>query len=157
MTDRTPRLTIINRRRLLAGVGAGLVAAALPFPALADPEDADAAIKAMFGDRPIQDGRVKVGLPPIAENGNSVALNITVDSPMSHDDYVKQIAVFSPRNPEAEIAVFKLGPRAGKADVSTRIRMAGTQTLRVIAEMNDGSLWKGTGSTVVTLAACVIG
>ncbi|WP_084396843.1 SoxY-related AACIE arm protein [Henriciella aquimarina] len=154
---RPPHAFPLTRRSILLTGTAGLVSAALPFGASATPEDADAAIRALFGDRLINDGKVTVKLPPIAENGNSVAIGVSVDSPMSEDDYVKQIALFSPRNPIADVARFHLGPRAGKAEVSTRIRMAGTQTVRAIAEMNDGSLWKGTASTVVTLAACVIG
>ena len=76
---------------------------------------------------------------------------------MSPDDYVRRIAIISPRNPIAEVAVFKLGPRAGNAEISTRIRMAGTQRIRAVAEMSDGTLWHGSASTVVTLAACLIG
>jgi len=136
--------------------GSALATAFAPL-AMASPEQADAAIREMFGDRPIHEGRVRVDLPPIAENGNSVALDIAVDSPMSEDDHVRRIGVFSPRNPIATIAAFRLGPQSGRAQVSTRVRLAGTQTLRVIAEMSDGTLWSGKASTYVTLAACVIG
>lgn len=153
----TPHLPLLNRRSVILAGAAGLLSTALPFPAIGEPEDADAAIREIFGDRPIRDGKVTVTLPPIAENGNSVAVSVSVDSPMTERNHVRQIAIISPRNPLAEIARFQLGPRAGRAEVSTRMRMAGTQTVRAIAEMNDGSLWRGTASTVVTLAACVIG
>ena len=130
---------------------------ALPFGAFAEPADADAAIREMFGDKPITEGRVTVKVPPIAENGNSVSVGVIVDSPMSADDHVTRIGIFSPRNPIAEIARFELGPRAGRAEIATRMRMAGTQRVRAVAEMSDGTLWQGAASTVVTLAACVIG
>ncbi|MCA8899399.1 MAG: sulfur oxidation protein SoxY [Rhodobiaceae bacterium] len=146
-----------NRRTLLGAAGGTALAAVLPPMAEATPEEADAAIREMFGDKPINEGRVWVKLPPIAENGNSVAIDITVDSPMSDDDHVRRIGIFSPRNPIATIAEFRLGPHAGRAQVSTRVRLAGTQTLRVIAEMSDGTLWAGKATTYVTLAACVIG
>ena len=147
----------LTRRAILASTAAAAVAAFLTPAAYAAPEDADQAIRDIFGDRPINEGRVFVSLPPIAENGNSVPVGVTVNSPMSEDDYVKQIVILSPRNPIATIARFQLAPHAGRADISTRVRMAGTQTLRVVAEMSDGTLWSGTGSTYVTLAACIIG
>ncbi len=146
-----------SRRLVLTGIGAGMLSSALPFSALGAPEDADAAIRELFGDRDLNEGRVTVKLPPIAENGNSVPITVSVDSPMSEADHVTRVALISPRNPIAEMAMFHLGPRAGKAEVSTRIRMAGTQRVRAVAEMNDGTLWIGSASTVVTLAACVIG
>lgn len=143
-----------HRRAFLIASGA---AAFFTGPALAEPEDADKAVRDLFGSRKIQEGRVTVKLPPIAENGNSVQLTVTVDSPMTDKDHVRRIAIISPRNPIPEIAQFRLSPDSGRAEVSTRVRLAGTQSLRVIAEMNDGSLWAGRASTYVTLAACIIG
>lgn len=149
----TPRF---DRRTLLRmGAGTALVAVT-PLPAFATPDDMRQAQIALFGDTPIKTGRVNLKLPTIAENGFSVSLNVQVDSPMSADDYVRQIAVFSSRNPISELARFELGPRAGKAEVSTRIRLSGTQTVNAVAEMSDGTLWSGSAETVVTLAACVI-
>ena len=75
---------------------------------------------------------------------------------MTADDHVRQIAIFSPRNPIANVARFQLGPRAGRAAVATRIRLGGTQAVQAVAEMSDGSLWSGSAQTVVTLAACVV-
>jgi sulfur-oxidizing protein SoxY len=140
-------------------VGAGaavLTVAARPSTAHATPAEAQAAIAAAFGDRPLRIGRVALRLPPIVENGYSVPISIDVESPMTSTDHVRRIAVFSDRNPIATLVQFHLGPRAGRASVSTRIRLAGTQTVRVVAEMNDGSLWSAATETVVTLAACVI-
>lgn len=155
--EQTNRKHLLTRRDILASTAAVAVASFLAPTASATPEDADAALRDIFGDRPINEGRVFVTLPPIAENGNSVPIGITVNSPMAEDDYVKQIVILSPRNPIATIARFQLGPHSGRAQVSTRVRMAGTQTLRVVAEMSDGTLWSGTSSTYVTLAACIIG
>ncbi|KCZ95262.1 sulfur oxidation protein SoxY [Hyphomonas hirschiana VP5] len=146
-----------RRRAFLAAAGAAVCLTFLPLPAAAEPEDADEAIRNLFGDRPIREGKVTLKLPPIAENGNSVQLTVSVDSPMTEQDHVRKIAIISPRNPIPEIAIFNLGPYSGRAEVSTRVRLAGTQSLRVIAEMNDGSLWVGKASTYVTLAACIIG
>lgn len=148
---------LLSRRAFLAGTGAALSLALLPLPAIAEPEDADEAIRQLFGTRPIREGKVTLKLPPIAENGNSVQLSVSVESPMTEKDHVRRIAIISPRNPIAEIAIFHLSAASGRADVSTRVRLAGTQSLRVIAEMSDGSLWSGKASTYVTLAACIIG
>ena len=149
--------SLLPRRAFLAGAGAAACFALLPLPAVAEPEDAEEAIRQLFGTRPVREGKVTLKLPPIAENGNSVQLSVAVESPMTEKDHVRRIAIISPRNPIAEIAIFHLGPASGRAEVSTRVRLAGTQSLRVIAEMSDGSLWSGKASTYVTLAACIIG
>jgi len=145
-----------NRRMILkAGAGAALVAV-VPVNLHAGPADMQAAIRGLFGERPIEDGRVFLDIPAIAENGYSVPLTVSIDSPMTAADYVESVAVFSPRNPLPDIVRFHLGPRAGRAEISTRIRLGGTQTLTVIAEMSDGSLWSGSAEILVTLAACVV-
>lgn len=146
----------LSRRGLIRlGASAALITV-LPGRAFAEAEDVIAAQKALFGEREIKTGRVALKLPPIAENGYSVPLNISVDSPMTETDYVERIAVFSERNPLADVAHYTLGPRAGRAKIGTRIRLGGTQTITAVAEMNDGTLWAGTADTVVTLAACVV-
>ena len=146
----------LNRRAFIAGSGGGVLISALPGLARADEAALIQARLELFGRRAIQEGRVTVKLPPIAENGHSVPLTVSVDSPMTADDYVKRIAVLSPRNPLANVAQFHLGPRSGKAEVATRIRLSGTQSIQAIAELSDGSLWSGSMETLVTLAACVV-
>lgn len=153
MTDRGLQ---IDRRRLLVGAGGLVTISTAPLRAFAAQEDVDRARRELFGDRPVQEGRVTVKLPPIAENGFSVALDVSVDSPMTPDDYVKQVAILSPRNPLPVIGQFYFTPHSGRAAVSTRIRMSGTQAIQAVAEMSDGSLWTGSKETVVTLAACVV-
>ena len=146
----------IDRRRLLAmGAGTVLVTVA-PLHASATPETLRQAQIDLFGHRPIREGRVTLDIPPIAENGFSVPLTIKVDSPMSEDDHVRQIAIFSPRNPLPDVARFHLSPINGRAEVSTRIRLGGTQAIQAVAEMSDGTLWSASAETVVTLAACVV-
>ncbi|MEL6664687.1 MAG: thiosulfate oxidation carrier protein SoxY [Pseudomonadota bacterium] len=145
-----------TRRQILTAGGGAVLISSLPLSALADEADLLRARTDLFGDRAIQEGRVTVKLPPIAENGHSVPLSVSVDSPMTEDDYVKQIAILSPRNPLPLIGQFHLTPLSGKAEISTRIRMSGTQAIQAVAEMSDGSLWLGSMETVVTLAACVV-
>jgi sulfur-oxidizing protein SoxY len=105
----------------------------------------------------VRPGRIKLDLPPLVENGNAVPLAISVESPMTVEDHVKTIAVFNQKNPQPNVATFHLGPRSGRASVSTRIRLADSQTVIAIAQMSDGSFWSDSADVVVTLAACVEG
>jgi len=100
-------------------------------------------------------GRVKLELPVLADNGNSVPMKVSVESPMSEADHVKVIRLISERNPEREMAVFHFGPRSGAAEVTSRVRLAGSQTVTAIAEMSDGSQWMDSAHVQVTLSACV--
>jgi len=102
-------------------------------------------------------GRVKLGIPPLVENGNTVPVTVTVDSPMTETDHVSAIHVFNEKNPQPYVIGMSLGPRAGRAVVSTRIKLADSQQVIAIAQMSDGSLWSDTVHVIVTIAACVEG
>lgn len=145
----------LDRREFLAR-GAALVGVALVPAALASPAEVDLEVAGLFGDRPIGAGRIRLEIPPISENGYSVPLTVEVDSPMTADDHVRRIALFAEENPQPNIARFELGPRAGRARIQTRIRMGGSQKIRAVAELSDGSLWSTETFSIVTLAACVI-
>ena len=84
-------------------------------------------------------------------------MTVTVDSPMSEADHVTAIHIFNEKNPQPYVATFALGPRAGKAVVSTRIRLADSQQVTAIARLNDGSFWSDSADVIVTLAACAEG
>ncbi len=148
--------SLIDRRGFLQAGAWAVLLSYFPARAIAKPADMVAAQKSLFGDRPVQHGKVHLSLPPLAENGYSVPFDVTVDSPMTAHDYVRQIAIFSEENPLPDIARFQLGADAGRAHIATRIRLSGTQTVHVITEMNDGSLWTGSAHVIVTLAACVV-
>src|SRR5262249_57040493 len=100
-------------------------------------------------------GRVKVGLPRLSENGTPVPRTVSVESAMTPADHVRAIHVFTELNPQPEVVSFRLGPRAGRARVSTRIRLANTQTVTAIGELSDGAFWSAPAAGVVTLAACL--
>ncbi len=115
------------------------------------------AIAQVFGpNRTVQAGKVQVIVPAISENGYSVPVAVEVDSPMTREDHVRRLVVVSEANPLAVIAQFDLGPLAGLARVNTRVRLADSQRIYAVAEMNDGTLWTGYDHSIVTLAACVI-
>jgi sulfur-oxidizing protein SoxY len=148
-----------SRRSVLqaagALAGAGTFARITLRPALATPEMMQDAVRAAIGEAQVQKGKVKLDLPPLVENGNSVPCTVTVDSPMTANDHVKAIHIFNEKNPQPNVISVKLGPRAGKASFSTRIRLADTQNITAIAEMSDGSCWSDEVFVIVTLAACV--
>jgi sulfur-oxidizing protein SoxY len=114
-----------------------------------------AALKRIVGDSPVRKGRVKLTLPPLIDNGNSVPLTLTVDSPMTEADHVKAIHVLTEKNPLPDVVSVSFGPRAGRATFSTRVRLADTQTVTAIAQMSDGSFWSDGAEVVVTLSACL--
>jgi sulfur-oxidizing protein SoxY len=148
-----------TRRRFLGLAGSTAVVGALPLaisvrPAEATPEMMASAIRAVIGTAPVQTGKVKLEIPPLVENGNSVPMTVSVTSPMTANDHVKSIYVFNEKNPQPNLGNFHLGPRAGRAQVSTRVRLADSQKITAIARLSDGSLWSTTADVVVTLAAC---
>ena len=138
-----------------AAAGLGLVSIATVRPARATPVAMQEAIRKVVGDARVSPGRVKLELPPLVENGNAVPLSIGVESPMTAADHVRAIHVFTEKNPRPNVVSVRLGPRAGRASVSTRIRLADTQTVTAIAELSDGSFYSDRVDVVVTLAACL--
>lgn len=121
------------------------------------PEKLRPLIHEATGGVPPRLGRVRLSLPALAESGNSVRLKVEVESPMTAEAYVRRIHIFSEKNPRPLIARFSLSPRAGRAELSTRIRLAGTQRVVALAVMSDGVAWMATADVVVTAAACVEG
>jgi sulfur-oxidizing protein SoxY len=116
-----------------------------------------AVIKNIVGEAPLNKGRVKIDVPALIENGNAVPLTVSCESPMTQEDHVKAIHVFTEKNPQPNVIGARLGPRAGRASFSTRIRLADTQKVVAVAQMSDGSFWTDEVEVVVTLAACLEG
>ena len=112
------------------------------------------AIRQLIGEAPLEPGKVKLELPSIVENGNTVPLTVSVESPMTEADHVQSIHIFNQKNPQPFVAAVHLGPRAGKAYVATRIRLADSQRVVAIARLSDGSFRSGSADVIVTLAAC---
>jgi len=151
-----------TRRRFLIDTAAlaGAAGIWLPLatgPASATPASMRAAIRRVVGETPVTKGRVKIDLPPLIENGNAVSLTVAVESPMSVEDHVKAIHVFTEKNPQPNVIGVQFGPRAGRAMFSTRIRLADSQKVIAIAQMSDGSFWSDEIEVIVTLAACLEG
>jgi sulfur-oxidizing protein SoxY len=158
MREGKDRMMIITRRDtlILGGLAAAGAASLASGPAAAStPGQMERAIRQVIGEAEVRKGKVTLDLPPLVENGNTVPLTVIVDSPMTKADHVKAIHVFNEKNPQPNVVSIQLGPRAGKAHVSVRVRLAGTQTLTAIAEMSDGTYWSDSQEVIVTLAACL--
>ena len=142
----------MKRRDFLAGAAGALV---LPGAAFAQADPLDPLVRAVTNGAPVKKGKVTLVLPQLADNGNSVPIRITVDSPMTATDHVKSIHLYSDRNPVPNMASFYLGPRAGKAEINSRVRLAGSQRVTAVAQLSDGTFWSDTAPIVVTLSACL--
>ena len=149
-----------SRRRFLSAAGGLAVAAALPSTASAQlnrtqPNNMPEVIRRLVGTAQINTGKVKLGVPPLVENGHLVPLTVRVESPMTEADHVKAIHVFTDKNPQPEVISFYLGPRAGRAGISTRVRLADSENVVAIAQLSDGSFWSDRVHVIVTTAACL--
>jgi sulfur-oxidizing protein SoxY len=147
-----------TRRQFLVLTGSAVALGALPVvtlrPAEATPAMMASAMRDVTGAAVVRTGKVKLEVPPLVENGNTVPMTVSVTSPMTAEDHVRSIHVFVEKNPQPNVGNFVLGPRAGRAQVSTRIRLADSQKIVAIAKLSDGSFWSATADVVVTLAAC---
>lgn len=147
-----------TRRDFLSLAGSAAVAGAVPIVTLrrleATPATLNSAIRNVVGEAQVQAGKVKIDIPPLVENGNTVPMTISVASPMTESDYVKSIHIFNEKNPLPNIGNFYIGPWAGRAQISTRIRLADSQKVVAIARLADDTFWSASANVIVTLAAC---
>ena len=147
-----------TRRQFLGLAGGAAVLGAVPIvtvrPGEATPAELASAIRSVTNGAQVRTGKVKLDVPPLVENGNTVPMMISVSHPMAPEDHVKSIHVFNEKNPQPNIGNFHLGPHSGRAQVSTRIRLADSQKIVAIAKLSDGSFWSASVEVVVTLAAC---
>lgn len=145
-----------SRRRFLAAAAAGALAAHVRLAgAQLTVQPLEPLIAKITGGATVRAGRVALDIPRLADNGHAVPLAIRVESPMSERDFVKSIHVLSERNPRPLIAAFHLTPHAGRADISTRVRLNGSQRLVVLAALSDGTWWSGEAEVEVTETACL--
>ena len=122
--------------------------------AQASTSDAQQVISKIIGNHSVKTGRIYFELPPLVENGNLVAVKCAVQSPMTANDYVKVIHMIAEGNPLPNVVSCYFTPLSGKAEFSTRIRLADSQRVWVLAQMSNGDFWRTSADTVVTLSAC---
>lgn len=159
--NRSVATDLFSRRQFViaaasAGAGAAVLGLLPARFAQANPAALDEAIRRVIGDRQPEDGAevLTLDLPQIAENGNTVPIGISVDSPMTADEYVKAVHVFAEGNPLPDVASFHFGPKSGVAQASTRMRLAKTQNVVAIAEMSDGKVYGTRAEVKVTIGGC---
>ena len=143
----------INRRHLLAG-SAGALAFATLGVAPAHANNAQDLIKAFTGGKQATEGKVKLDLPEIAENGNTVPMTVSVESPMTDASHVTDVLVVGDGNPNGGMVTFQFSPLSGVAEANTRIRLAATQNIIAVAKMNDGSFVMASKQVKVTIGGC---
>jgi sulfur-oxidizing protein SoxY len=148
---------ILTRRKVLEGALALAGGLVLVRTAKAGAPQLSSVIADFAKGAEVKAGRVRFEIAPLVENGNTVPVSVRVESPMTPQDYVAHIAIFNEKNPEREVIRLHLTPRAGRAEVSTRIRLATSQKLVALARMSDGSVWSHTVDVLVTLAGCIEG
>lgn len=145
-----------TRRKLLGG-SLGVATASL-FGGIslanASAEEVAELVNIIAGEAEIVPGTITLVAPEIAENGNSVPISVTVESPMTEDDYVESVALFAEGNPLPEVATFNFTPASGEASASTRMRLAQTQNVLAIAKMSNGSVFSDTRNVKVTIGGC---
>ena len=151
-----------RREFMVLACGAASIAAATRARAQLDPNQAglrraalQEAVRKVTGGAQVRRGKVKLELPPLIDNGNSVPLSVAVENPMTPLDHVKAIHVFTEKNPLPDVVSVYLGPRAARARLATRVRLVDTQTVLAIAQLSDGSFWSDSAEVVVTLSACL--
>lgn len=145
----------LSRRRYLSALGLlGISSWIVPSLSMAKKPEAMEAVAKIVGSNTIRDGRVKLVIPPLVESGNLVVLKLSIESPMTANDYVKAVHVVSEANPSPNMFTAYFTPRSGRAELTTRVRLADSQRVWAIAQMSDGSFWQGYADTLVTLSAC---
>lgn len=145
----------LSRRDSIKLAAAAFAAAAIaPRLAFADEKAVAAEIKKLYGDKAMGQGRIKLDVPEIAENGLVVPIGVEVESPMTDADYVKAVHVFADGNPQPGVVSYQFTPACGKASAATRMRLAQTQDVICIAEMSNGDLFSAKANVKVTIGGC---
>jgi sulfur-oxidizing protein SoxY len=150
--ERSNAMSHVNRREALAGAAAAgyAIGLGLPLPALAN--DYVEQINAFTGGRKPVEARVRLELPELAENGNTVPMAVAVDGPKT-DSHVEEILIIAPNNPNARVIRFRFSA-ISVPEAATRIRLAETQNVIAIAKMSDGTFFSGSKEIKVTIGGC---
>ena len=144
----------LSRRDFAIGGACALLAALTARSALADTEGLSGLVKRVFGDRGFDEDRIRLLIPPIAENGMVVPVSIEVDSPMTPEHHVLSLHLFALENPVPHVSTYTFTPASGRAAISTRIRLAKSQDILAIAEMSDRTIHAAKTSVKIMIGGC---
>jgi len=150
----SPIAGLTRRSTLTAGALAAFASLLGSRLAFADEKAVMAEIKNLYGDKPLGEGKIKLDVPEIAENGLVVPVNVEVESPMTEADYVKAVHIYADGNPQPGIVSYSFTPACGKASAATRMRLAQTQNIVCVAEMSNGALHMAKANVKVTIGGC---
>jgi sulfur-oxidizing protein SoxY len=150
----SPNAGLTRRSTLTAGTLAAFASLLGARLAFADEKMVMAEIKKLYGDKAMAEGKIKLDVPEIAENGLVVPVNVEVESPMTEADYVKAVHIYADGNPQPGIVSYSFTPASGKASAATRMRLAQTQNIVCVAEMSNGSLHMAKANVKVTIGGC---
>ena len=150
----SPIAGLTRRSTLTAGALAAFATLLGSRLAFADEKAVMAEIKKLYGDKPLGEGKIKLDVPEIAENGLVVPVNVEVESPMTEADYVKAVHIYADGNPQPGIVSYSFTPACGKASAATRMRLAQTQNIVCVAEMSNGALYTAKSNIKVTIGGC---
>jgi sulfur-oxidizing protein SoxY len=122
---------------------------------LAD-EPVEATLKRLFGNRSFTsgEGKIKMDLPAIAEDGGNVAIAVDANFAVSGATRASHIYIISDKNRRPMLAKFSLSADSGRAVIATSIRLATSTDVRAVVEMNDGALYAVTKHVRVTISGC---
>jgi len=154
MASRYDRRQVLHRGLVIGGAVVATALGGATRPAAAAANNSDELIKKFTGGKTPTQGRVKLDLPEIAENGNTVPMTVSVESPMTEESHVTDVLVVADGNPNAGVATFHFSPASGVAEANTRMRLASTQDVIAIAKMNDGSFFTASRQVKVTIGGC---
>ncbi len=150
----SPIAGLTRRSTLTAGALAAFASLLGSRLAFADEKAVMAEIKKLYGDKPLAEGKIKLDVPEIAENGLVVPVNVEVESLMTEADYVKAVHIYADGNPQPGIVSYSFTPACGKASAATRMRLAQTQNIVCVAEMSNGALHMAKANVKVTIGGC---
>jgi len=144
-----------RRQAVFAGAGTLTLAfAACPRGVVGAANETAAEIARFTGGTATETGAIAIDIAEIVENGNAVPLAVAVESPMTPDDYVTQILVLADANPQPRVATFHFTPMSGRAEAATRIRLAATENVIVVARTNQGKFYTARKEVKVSIGGC---
>ena len=148
------KLEVVDRREFVLGATAAAALLPLGLQSANAKDTIPNLIKKATGGAPATEGKIKLDMPELAENGNLVPFTVTVDSPMTEADHVAAVYVYAPANPASDVCVAHFTPMSGKATMISRMRLGKTQEVLAVAKMSNGSYFMTKTNVKVTIGGC---
>ena len=144
----------ISRRQSITFLSSVLATSLIPSIALSSEERVNDRVLNLSSGKAVDDARIYLEVPEIAENGNAVPISFEIESPMTSDNFVKMVYIMADGNPEPDVAAFNFTPYSGACYATTRMRLSKTQNVHILAAFSDGSFAKANAPVKVTIGGC---